>query len=87
MTPANGTVNLGTTVTLEWSPVTDAGYSVCWDTTNNNTCDGGWWPNGASSARTLTDLAPGTYYWQVRAHTASGAFDGNGGTWWSFTVR
>jgi len=36
--------------------------------------------------RTLTDLPNGTYYWQVRAQTPSGTFDGDNGTWWSFTV-
>jgi hypothetical protein len=84
--PADSTSGLGSSVTLTWSPLTDAGYSVCWDTTNNNTCDGAWWPNGGAAARTLTGLANGTYYWQVRAQTASGTSEGDGGTWWSFTV-
>ena len=53
LTPANGTTGLGSSVTLQWSTLTDAGYSVCWDTTNNNTCDGAWWPNGGGNARTL----------------------------------
>jgi len=84
--PANGTSGLGSTVTLLWSALADAGYSVCWDTTDNNACDGAWWPNGGGAGRTLTGLANGTYYWQVRAQTPSGVFEGDNGTWWSFTV-
>jgi hypothetical protein len=86
LTPANGATGQSSAVTLSWSALSDAGYWVCWDTTNNNACDGSWWPNGGGAARALTGLAPGTYYWQVRAQTASGTIDGNGGTWWSFTV-
>ena len=61
LTPGNGTSGHGSSVTLTWSALPDAGYSVCWDTTNNNACDGGWWPNGGGAARTLTGLANGTY--------------------------
>jgi hypothetical protein len=84
--PANGATGQGSTLTLTWSAVADAGYWVCWDTTNNNTCDGAWWPNGGGAGRILTGLAAGTYYWQVRAQTASGTVDANSGTWWSFAV-
>jgi predicted phage tail protein len=87
LAPANGATDLGSSVTLQWSPVTDAGYYVCWDTSNNNACDGGWWPNGGVSARTLAGLPPGTYYWQVRAVRSSGSTDADNGTWWTFTVR
>jgi hypothetical protein len=84
--PANGAAGLGNSVTLTWSALSDAGYWVCWDTTNNNTCDSAWWPNGGGAGRALTGLTAGTYYWQVRAQTASGVLDANSGTWWSFTV-
>jgi len=40
LAPANGATDLGSSVTLQWSPVADAGYYVCWDTSNNNACDG-----------------------------------------------
>jgi predicted phage tail protein len=86
LTPANGASGLSGSVTLTWSALTDAGYWVCWDTTNNNTCDGTWWPNGGGAARALSGLANGTYYWQARAQTASGTFDADDGVWWSFTV-
>jgi hypothetical protein len=87
LSPANGAVDLGSTVTVTWSPVPDSGYWVCWDTTNNNTCDGAWWPNGGGTGRVLTGLTPGTYYWQVRAQTPSGVVDADNGTWRTFTVR
>jgi len=77
---------LSTTVTLQWSVVADAGYWVCWDTSNNNSCDNGWFPNGGGNTRTLGGLANGTYYWQVRAQTAAGNIDADSGTWFSFTV-
>ena len=87
LAPANGAIDLGSTVTLQWSPVADAGYWVCWDTTNNGTCDGAWWPNGGGTARALSGLAPGTYYWQVLAQRSSGIVGADNGTWFTFTVR
>jgi hypothetical protein len=50
-------------VTLSWSALPEEGYSVCWDTTNNNACDTTWWPNAAATTRALTALPVGTYYW------------------------
>ena len=87
LSPTNGLTGQASTVMLSWSALSDAGYWVCWDTTNNNSCDGPWWPNGGGAGRTLTGLASGTYYWQVKAQTARGITEADGGTWWSFTVR
>ncbi|HEX5070768.1 MAG TPA: hypothetical protein VFV78_11195 [Vicinamibacterales bacterium] len=61
----------------------DNGYWVCFDTTDNNSCDTIWWPNGAQTWKTLEDLAPGTYYWQVKE--AATSVEADGGQWWSFT--
>jgi len=58
LTPSNGVSGLASSVTLTWSSLADAGYMVCWDTTNNNACDGAWWPMG-NAGRTLTGLANG----------------------------
>jgi hypothetical protein len=87
MSPANVALNLGSAVTLQWAALKDAGYWVCWDTTDNGTCDGTWWPNGAGTVRALAALPPGTYYWQVWAQQSSGTTHADNGTWWTFTVR
>jgi RHS repeat-associated protein len=84
--PLSGSSGSQTTVTLTWTPVANATYEVCWDTTGNSTCDGTWTATGAAATRTLTDLSPGTYYWQVRATTATGTAEADNGAWWTFTV-
>jgi hypothetical protein len=71
-------------VTLQWTAVPDEGYWVCWDTSDNGSCDTGWWPNGAAAARVLEGLSAGTYSWQVR--TAGGGILADNGTWYHFTV-
>jgi len=86
LAPGNGSVGLGSTVVLQWQSLGDAGYSVCWDTTNNNICDTAWFPNGGGTSRTLTDLGAGTYFWQVRGQTGAGTSEADSGTWTSFTV-
>ncbi len=86
LTPAGGTLGLSSSVVLTWGGVTDASYQVCFDTTNNNTCDTTWWPTAASATRTFDGLTPGTYYWQARATVGATTTEANNGTWWSFTV-
>jgi hypothetical protein len=87
LAPANGAGGQASVVTLSWSATPEAGYFVCLDSTNDNSCDGmTWWPNGAATTREWGGLAPGTYYWQVRAQTGAGTFETNAGAWWSFTV-
>ena len=85
--PQHGQTGLGSNLTLQWAGLPDSGYWVCWDTTDNSSCDGMWWPNGASTAKPVVDLPPGTYYWQVKAMTPSGEAIADGGTWWRFTVH
>jgi hypothetical protein len=87
LAPVRAATDQAGTVTLTWSPLADAGYWVCWDTNDNNMCDGPWWPNGGGNARVLAALPPGTYYWQVWAQQSSGTTHADNGTWWSFTVR
>jgi len=55
--PAPGMTGLGSPVTLQWSALPDEGYYVCWDTTDNNTCDATWWPNAAATTRAVSGLA------------------------------
>ena len=59
---------------------------MCLDTTNNNTCDGAWWPTAVATSRTFENLAPGTYYWQARATVGGTTTEADNGTWSSFTV-
>lgn len=60
-------------------------YEYCYDTTNNDACDGSWIPSTAISAL-LTGVIPSTtYYWQVRALNAHGVTQANGGVWWRFS--
>jgi hypothetical protein len=84
--PANGAIGQASTVTLSWTAVTNASYGVCLDTTNNNTCDGAWWPTAIATSRTFENLAPATYYWQARATVDGTTTEADNGEWRSFTV-
>ena len=75
------------TLKLKWANSNGAAsYEVCADTTNNNTCDSAWTSTNSATNTTLTDLTPGTYYWQVRAVNPFGSTEANSGAWWSFSV-
>ena len=87
ISPANGPAGLGRTVTLQWgSTLSNPTYWMCWDASNNNTCNGNWWQQGATPSRTLYGLPSGTYYWQVKHDAGGGAIEADNGTWWTFTV-
>jgi hypothetical protein len=85
--PVNGATNQSTAPTLTWGASSGAtSYEYCYDTTNNNACDGSWTSTGTGTSASLSGLAPGaTYYWQVRGRNAVGTTEASGG-WWSFTV-
>jgi len=75
------------TLKLKWAASSGAqSYEVCADTNNNNACDNAWTSTGAVTKHTLTELAPGTYYWQARAVNQYGSTEANSGAWWSFSV-
>ncbi|MBI3174284.1 MAG: S-layer homology domain-containing protein [Chloroflexi bacterium] len=87
--PLNASVNQPTTPVLAWGSSTYAtNYSYCIDTVNNNLCDTNWVSNGTSTfVPLLSGIAPGIYYWQVRASNTYGTVEGNGtNAWWSFTA-
>jgi hypothetical protein len=75
-------------LTLAWTPSSGAtSYEYCYDTVNNDACNGSWISVGSSTNVMVSGLpATGTYYWQVRARNTTGLTDANSGSWWSFTM-
>jgi hypothetical protein len=88
VSPGNGTVNQSTNPILTWSDSIGAiSYEYCYDRTNDNACDSGIWISSSNNSSYDLLLIPGTtYYWQVRARSAAGTTNADGGTWWSFTT-
>ncbi len=86
--PANGAVNQPTSLTLSWGASSGAtGYSYCYDTVNNNACDGSWVNAGTNTSAAISGLtSPTNYYWHVKAANAFGETQSNGGVWWNFTT-
>lgn len=86
--PVNGAVNQAANPTLSWGASSSAtSYEYCYDTINNNGCDGVWISTGTNTSIGLSGLAnSATYYWQVRAINAGGAVQADGGSEWSFTT-
>lgn len=90
VSPANGTtglpwVNGALIATLSWQATARASsYEYCYDTTNNNTCDGTWVNTPAIVIFTSQLNVATTYFWQVRAVNIGGSTEANGGAWWSF---
>jgi len=87
--PVNGAVNQPTNPTLSWnSSGGAASYEYCYDTLDNNACDGGWNNVGNTTSANLGGLNNGaTYYWQIRAKNNDGVTDANAGAWWRFTTQ
>jgi hypothetical protein len=87
--PSNGATNqLTNTLSLSWDASTGAThYELCYDTVDDNTCNGTWQNKGNVTGATITGLSNNTtYYWQVRAFDGSAYLDADSGTWWSFTT-
>lgn len=88
--PANGATNQSGSPTLMWSASTGAAsYEYCYDTNNNNACNGTWISTGSATSVGLSGLAASTtYYWQVRALNTGGTTYANGAStaFWSFTT-
>jgi S-layer homology domain len=92
--PANGSTNVDTTVTLSWTAYTGTDlnrYRYCIDKTNNSDCEGsGGWTNASGNRNvTLSGLEVGTiYYWQVQAVLNDNTrVDADSGSWWKFTTK
>ncbi len=86
--PADSTANVPLSTTLSWAGASGAnGYEYCYDTSNNDSCDGGWISVGTQTTAALIGLSPSTsYYWQVRAVNPGGTSAADSGAWWSFTT-
>jgi hypothetical protein len=85
--PADGAYAV-TGPVLSWNGTVNAsGYEYCFDTTDDDACDGSWTDAGAATSAGLAGLTAGsTYYWQVRAVSTAGSTDADSGDWWSFTA-
>jgi hypothetical protein len=84
--PADGSY-ASTDPDLSWESADGAvSYSYCYDTTDNNVCDGSWESTGASITVSLSGLDNNTtYYWQVFATNSDGSTYAEGiAGWWSF---
>jgi hypothetical protein len=89
ISPAYGANNQPLNPTLRWETSSNAdGYEYCIDTIGNSACDDFWFSTSTRTSVTFSSLAPGIYFWQVRATNATGTTYANGGStaWWSFTI-
>jgi hypothetical protein len=89
MTPTIEATGQSTNPTLTWANSSWAiSYEYCYDTTNNNSCNGSWVSTGINTNAALSGLSLGTtYYWQVRALNAAGTIEADSGTWWKFSTQ
>jgi Zn-dependent metalloprotease len=83
--PLGDAANQPLTPLLSWnasSPVT--GYEYCYDTSDDDACDGAWTPTTQTSAALSGLSLDTTYYWQVRALNSFGATSADDDAWASF---
>jgi hypothetical protein len=87
--PASQTTGQTTSPTLRWNASSGATrYEYCYDTVNNDTCDGSWRDAGTSLSVALSALSDGaTYYWQVRAVYGAATTEADSGAWWAFQIN
>jgi hypothetical protein len=89
LSPVDGAYGPAAGLTLSWESISGAdAYEYCYDTTNNDLCDGSWVDMGLATSAAISGLnVSTTYYWQVRATNAVGTTYANGGagtgTWWA----
>jgi hypothetical protein len=89
LSPTNGAINQPTNLTLSWESSAGAtSYEYCYDTSNNNACDGSWTNVSGNTNVDLSGLDNNTtYYWQVRAVNANPIQTyADNDIWWHFTT-
>ncbi|MFZ5879909.1 MAG: S-layer homology domain-containing protein, partial [Chloroflexota bacterium] len=87
--PSNGSLSQPANPTLSWAASNGAlTYEYCYDTINDNACNGAWTNVGTNTSAGLSGLTTGMYYWQVRANNLIGSTYANGSStaWWWFYV-
>lgn len=85
--PVNNAINQPFDLALTWESSSGAtSYEYCIDTSNDNACTSTWISTGMENSVSLTGLAAGNWYWQVRARNAFGETYANAGTWWTFNA-
>ena len=86
--PIDGTTGVNPRATLLWEAMPGAtSYQYCVDTTDNDACNR-WISAGTATSVTVNGLKYSTtYFWQVRAVTATGTTEADGGDWWTFITR
>ena len=69
---------------LSWEPSAGvAYYEYCYDSIDNDICDGDWLDNETLTNVYMLQLMISTdYYWQVRAVNSAGTTYADGGEWW-----
>jgi hypothetical protein len=84
--PSSGATGILLNPNLTWTANSNATeYAYCFDTTNDNSCDGSWIGTGTSTSAALSGLSTNTtYYWQVQATIYGRTVNADNDTWWSF---
>jgi predicted secreted protein len=85
--PTNAAVDVTGSPTLSWNASSDAtSYEYCLVHGFTHTCATSWISTNSATSLPLSNLANGTWSWQVRAHNSAGTTEANAGAWWSFLV-
>jgi hypothetical protein len=87
LTPPDDAIDISINPTLTWETSLRADhYEYCYDTINNDSCEGSWMSVEETSVIIdgLNNMT--TYYWQIRAINEGGSTEANADGWWSFTT-
>jgi hypothetical protein len=86
--PEKGATSVSTHPSLNWGSSSNAVYyQYCYDTNNDDTCNGTWKKTAGKEVKLSSLNKNTTYYWQVRAVNENATTYANSGAWWSFTIK